>query len=163
MELIMITKKLIQALFERFITIYGKKFTHDFDGHEARVVMWVEDWYEGLLGIPPETFKDALYYIKTNYPWPPSLPEFRCVCERSMGLPSQADIIDLAIRQDFSHPLTKMVYDKITSFNFRNWSQDKLEKAVAECYPHLLAKLRLDTYESCVKQIAYEERKLLSA
>ena len=158
----MITKKIIRALYERFVTIYGKRFTHDFEGHDNRLIMWIEDWYEGLLGIDPKTFKDAIHFMMTTLKWPPTLPEFRELCERSDGFPNEREILISGSSRNFHHPLIKIVYDKVGSWEFHNSSADKVSKLISVYYLESLANLRKNLYEECKNKLIDVDLKLVN-
>ena len=120
----MMTLDIIEMLYVRFANIWGDRFT---SRHTPMIIdMWCEDWLDGLKGINPECFRNALSYCKENLEWSPSIAEFIRICDRSLNIPTPRECLDAAIRQDFYHPLIKEISSKISSWDLRNESSEKL-------------------------------------
>lgn len=117
----------IDQLFVRFNNIWGRRWIeHLPDGISDEMV--IREWSEGLAGIEGQEIKAALDHCRLNLEWPPSIAEFRKICLMSGGVLSPDEIMQRAVSRDFSHPLTKMVYDKVGSWAF----QHDTEKALAD-------------------------------
>ena len=127
-----------------FQTIYLRKWTDNFTSSEIGDIAIIQ-WRKGLEGIDNASIEHGVDYCRTNLEWPPSIAEFIGICEKQNGRPSWEDTMNLAIRGDFSHPLTKMVYDKIGSWSFRNDSDKDLRAKVKTAYSECahLARMKL--------------------
>lgn len=126
-----------KLLYLRFTSLYGERFTKSHSSDQL-VQMWWEDWADGLSGIAPDCIKDALNHCKLNVDWPPSLSEFRKICEKFSGYPSADDAFYLAIRRDFNHPITKLAYDKVGSWAMKNDKQSELKPKFTAAYQDAL-------------------------
>lgn len=136
----MITMEIIEMLYFRFATIWGDRFTAK---HTPILIeMWYEEWLDGLQGLNPSTFRDALKYCKNNLEWSPSIAEFIRICDRSLNIPSPRECMDLAIRGNFSHTIIKSIHDKIGSFDMRNLSTKELIKLFTEYHFEEMVKFR---------------------
>lgn len=59
--------------------IYGSRWTASLDGIEETAV---REWVKGLQGLSAEKIRDGLTQCQRGGSgWPPSLPEFRAMCE----------------------------------------------------------------------------------
>jgi hypothetical protein len=123
--------------------IYGDKFTKDYPTDEF-VRMWWEDWAEGLAGIDPLYMKDAIDHCKLNLKWPPTMSEFIELCDISAGLPTSEEAMQLAIKLDFTKPIVKILFDKITSWNMQHDSEVELTKKFKEHHKVEIAKFRIE-------------------
>ena len=141
---------IVKLLYLRFSSFYGDKFTHNYPTDEL-VKLWWEDWHQGLAGIDVKYFKDALNHCMMNLEWPPSLAEFRGLCEKAAGLPSLNEAYQAAIRENFYHPLIKQIYDQIGSWDMRHDSEKELKKKFKEFYTDELAKYRLSVQQEALK------------
>lgn len=142
--------EVIKLLYFRFASFYGDKFTHNHPTDEL-VKLWWEDWYQGLAGIDVKHFKGALNHCMINLEWPPSLAEFRGLCEKDAGLPSLNEAYQAAIRDNFYHPLIKQIYDQIGSWAMRHDSEKDLKKKFKDYYAEELAKYRLAVQQEALK------------
>lgn len=140
-----LTLDLIKTLFLRFSTIFGEKF-YKFYQSDEMFDMWCQDWLEGLAGVQPEHIKLALEHCKLNLQWSPSIAEFRNICDRYAGIPSINEVIALAIRGDFTHPLVQVIYDKVGSWDMKHMNERDLLKRVSEIYREEIANVRMNQY-----------------
>lgn len=151
---------LSKLLYLRFTSLYGEKFTRNYPSDQL-VELWWEDWSEGLAGIKPESIKDAIQHCRTNLEWPPSLAEFRRICEQSSGVPSVSEAMDMAIRRDFSHPIVSIAYDKVGSWAMKNDKQEVLRTKFQEAYTNALNEFRQHPAETWQKLEEFNSRKAL--
>lgn len=131
-----------EALYIRFCAIYGDKFIKNYHTDEFKKI-WYEEWFSGLKGIDVYIIKDCLEYCKINFEWPPSIAEFRRICEKSSGVPSSADALQCAIRRDFTHPVIAMAYEKVGSWAMKNDKEEVLNKKFNEVYNESIDQFRL--------------------
>ena len=97
-----------------------------------------------MQGIPQDIIEKAIKYCKMTFEWPPSIAEFISICEKESGMPSCDDVYQMALRHEFNHPMVKLVFESIGSWNFRNDSEKELRKKVETSYKENLIKLRLE-------------------
>jgi hypothetical protein len=74
------SEKWVRALFQRFSTMYGSKFTTMWADVPMEAV--IATWREDLAGVTPEQVRKALDHLKANNPFPPTLPEFLGLCRQ---------------------------------------------------------------------------------
>jgi hypothetical protein len=111
-------------------------------GDEAEIV--IKEWSSGLAGIDGAQIKAALDHCRMHLEWPPSIAEFRRLCFMAGGLPSPFELMQKAIRREFDHPLTKMVFDKIGSWSFRNDTEKALTAKIDSYYKYCMAEFSAD-------------------
>jgi hypothetical protein len=125
--------------------IWGEKWTKNFSDVTLEVALY--DWADGVRGIPVEVIERALHYCKMNLEWPPSIAEFIFICELEEGMPSCDQTYDALLRKEFlkvsSHPVVKMVYDKIGSWALANDGEKDLRKKVRSAYDAMVIELRM--------------------
>ena len=134
----------IEQLFLRFNSIWGKKWSEHIPPGEI-AIQAVKEWSEGLAGIQGHDIKQALDHCRINLEWPPSIAEFRNLCLKNSGVPSAAQVMRRAIDGNFEHPLTRMVYDKVGSWAFKNDSEKLLFTKINEVYKTCLSEYSSDT------------------
>ncbi len=128
----LLTKDIIKMLYIRFSNLWGDRFTSK---HTPDILeIWYEDWLDGLQGIDPTCFRDAISYCKENLEWSPSIAEFIRICDRSLNIPGPRECMDSAIRGDLSHPITEAICKKIISWDLRNESSEKLLRRFTELH-----------------------------
>jgi len=136
-----LSSELVRTLYARFCSIYGEKFVKEY--HDKPFIqIWWEEWEDGLKGINVEDIKTALDYCRLNLEWPPSIAEFRKICERSSGVPSVAESFEKAIRGEMNHPIIKLTYDKVGSWAMKNDKEDILKKKFDNAYVESLNQFR---------------------
>lgn len=151
--------KLTQLLYTRFCTIWADKFVKDY--HTPQFIsLWWEDWSEGLAGIDPSEIKDALNYCRTNLEWPPSMAEFRRICETASGIPIVADAFHKAIRRDFTHPVISLAYERVGSWDMKNDKQEVLAGKFQAAYIEAINAFRANP-EKAWKQLEQFNENLL--
>lgn len=130
-----------KLLYMRFTVTYGDRFTHNHPTDEF-VNCWIEEWNEGLADIEHMHIKDALQHCRLTFEWPPTLAEFRKICEQSAGIPTAEQAMQAAIRRDFYHPIIKLAYDKIGSWDMRHDTQAALLKKFKTAHQEALKTFR---------------------
>ena len=132
----------IKALYIRFATAYGHKFTSVHQTSEM-VQLWYHEWKEALAGIDRELVVKAFNECKIQLEWPPSMAEIIKSCDVKMGLPNIHDAINLAAHENFTHPVVEKLYLRIGSWEFRNDTSKSLLAKAKLYYPEILAEFRL--------------------
>ena len=132
---------MVKRLYMRFATIYGEKFTRSHPTPEF-VEMWWEDWAESLGATSPHHIKTALDYCRENLEWPPSLAEFRRLCETASGVPDVSEALRLAIRKEFNHPVIAKAWDKVGSWSMSHDKESEVKKKFEAAYNEALSDYR---------------------
>lgn len=136
-----------KQLYLRFTSLYGERFTKSHSTDQL-VELWWEDWADGLSGMSADHIKQALGYCKLNLEWPPSVAEFRKICEKISGLPTADDALALAIRREFTHPVVKLAYEKVGSWAMKNDKQSDLQAKFKAAYQDALSYFRSNTQQA---------------
>lgn len=155
-----LTIDLIRILYIRFANIFGQKFNSN---HTPDIIsLWYEDWLDGLMGIDPICFKDALSYCKKNLEWPPSIAEFIRICDIPLNIPTPSECLYLAVNRDFSNPMVKKIYDEIGSWDMSNGTRDDLLKRASRIHEEEMIRFRNKRSKSAygLKEIKENSNKL---
>lgn len=137
----LLSEKMVKKMHVRFVTIYGNKFLHkfkiqkDFDD-------WYNLWQRELSNVSPFYFKAAFEHCENNLPWPPTVFEFKIICEKVSGVPDFEQCFQLAIKKDFSHPLVKLAYDGIGDYEMRHGREIELRVRFKTAYATALIEFR---------------------
>lgn len=135
---------LIARLFGRFRGRYGNLWTsrasHDDDWEYI-----MDDWLEELSKFSLDQVRAAVNKTLTEFKeYPPTLGQLVDLCMKESGVPSQQEVIRLMVARDFSHPLVKMVYDKIGSWTLTNGKTEDIERKVKEHYTPAIAEFHVE-------------------
>ena len=129
-----VDESLIARLFARFRGRYGNLWTSRATCDEDWEYIMV-DWLEQLSKFSIEQVRAAVNKTLTEFKeFPPTLGQLVDLCMKESGVPSQQEVIRLMVARDFSHPLVKMVYDKIGSWTLTNGKSEEIERKVKEHY-----------------------------
>jgi hypothetical protein len=135
---------LIARLFARFRGRYGNLWTSR-ASHDDDWEFIMEDWLEELSKFPLDQVRAAVNKTLTEFKeYPPTLGQLVELCMKESGMPSQQEVIRLMVARDFSHPLVKMVYDKIGSWALTNGKTEDIERKVKEHYASLRAEFHVE-------------------
>jgi hypothetical protein len=104
--------------------------------------LMVDEWVSGLEGIEIKSIRAALEICKKELEWPPNVAEFRKLCERASGLPDLSEALALALRRDFKHPVVKLAFDRIGSWDFSHDTEKELKKKFKHAYEESLRDFR---------------------
>lgn len=140
-------KELARRLHLRFSMIWGDKHDCRFT-EDSYIQIWIDDWADGLSGIDPEIIKQGIDFCKINLEWPPSIAEFRKICERSLNIPTPRECLALAVRGDFTYPIVKSIYDKVGSWDMKNGKETDLLKRFEACHKEYIADSRMKKLEN---------------
>jgi hypothetical protein len=149
---------LIARLFARFRGRYGNLWTsrasHDDDWEYI-----MEDWLEELSKFSIDQVRAAVNKTLTEFEeYPPTLGQLVELCMKESGMPSQQEVIRLMVARDFSHPLVKMVYDKIGSWTLTNGKAEEIERKVKEHYATLRAEFHVEPHKAWAHLEEYNSR-----
>ncbi len=133
-----LARNLIDLLFLRLEAIYGYSWTSrhtDLDAWEITK----DEWGIGLANINHSEIRKTLDELRTNGDqFPPTLPMFIKMCLAESGIPSEEKAYQMAISRDFTHPLAKLCYEKIGSWDFTHDSAKDLRKKFSIAYKEVL-------------------------
>lgn len=124
----------IARLFVQYKGRYGGLWTCR--GSSDEEWSWImEDWLAELGRFSAEqvraaTEKSIALFIKA----PPTLPQLVDLCLEESGVPAVQDIIRQMIKREFNHPMVKMIYEKIGSWDLANGKSEEIERRVKEHY-----------------------------
>lgn len=153
-----VDKALILRLFARFKGRYGNlwtsRATHE---HEWEVV--INDWLEELSKFTLVQVRNAVNKtLSTFKDFPPTLGQLIDLCLKESGTPELQDVIRMMVARDFSHPLVKMVYDKIGSWTLKNGKEEEISRKTKEHYSNCLAEFYQKPKESWAKLEAFKSQ-----
>ncbi len=149
-----------KALYLRFSVIYGEKFVKPYHDDDFKS-LWYSEWCSGLAGIDVLLIKGCLEHCKVNIQWPPSIAEFRQLCEQSSGVPSASEAFTMAIRKDFSHPIVALAYDKVGSWAMKNDKESVLTGKFQHAYTESLNEYRKNSNDTWIKLEQFNQRQAL--
>lgn len=119
-------------LLQRFKLLWGHKWTDSISDISLEIV--IEEWTEGLKSYDDATIKEALVYSRDYLRWPPTIADFRAICDRIIGIPDIDEAFQYAVRQEFVHPAIEMAYNTIGSWDFRHLDEKTLRARFSRCY-----------------------------
>lgn len=122
----------VDALWGRLTAIYGHRWTSAYGENPAG--LGGDTWAAGLFGITPQelaTGLEACAFTRAD-PWPPTLPEFRCLC---LSIPTLT-AVRLDIAKPERQPFTRMVLAQLDMFSFTRAEQAKAERLLSDAYDH---------------------------
>jgi hypothetical protein len=152
-----LTLEHIQALYLKLCTIFGDKFNRNHTA-QAFIELWWYTWFEGLAGIDPIHFRNALLDCQENSEWAPALGEFRRYCEKYMGYPTMRQALEAALRRDFYHPVIQKAFSKMNSWELTHGKREDVERDFKAAYQDAMSAIRKEFYD----QHAIEHDKKLS-
>lgn len=133
-----------KALYLRFCAIYGDKFYKDYHDADFKAV-WYAEWVTGLAGIDVCLIKDALEKCKLTLEWPPSILEFRSICEHKNGFPDMDAAFNAAIRREFTHPVILLAFQLAGSdWPFKNDKDQVLREKFKSVWQKAIDAYRTD-------------------
>lgn len=140
-----------ELLYLRFCAIYDHKFVKNYHDDDFKS-LWAYEWSTGLVGVSALVIKGALEYCKKSLEWPPSIAEFRKICESGSGIPNSDEALNLAVQRNFNHPIVLIAYEKVGSWAMKNDSSTQLKIKFQSAYEYALNKFRLEE-KNCWNQL----------
>jgi len=119
-------------MFLRFSLIWKDKWAKDNDDIGTKMALW--EWDTAISHLSIKNIDTAIDYCKLNFEWPPSIAEFLKICDVLSGIPAEDEILQLAIRRDFSNIIVKQIFDEIGSWAFSHDSEILLKKKIKNIY-----------------------------
>lgn len=132
------------TLYARFVSIWGNRFTSQFDD-ELFINVWIEEWGRMVCSHGRPNVRKAIDICKAEMAWPPVMAEFLEVCDRVAGKPSIEEAYEMAVRRDFSCPMVKAAFSKLNSWDFRHKTDKETRKMFAQAWDDVCAESRKNT------------------
>lgn len=124
----------IVRLFARFANKYGTLWTTRL-GANPDWEMCIDDWFEDLKHFDYKTLVLAAKSALTTFnDYPPTFGQFEDLCKRHSGFLQREDAIKMLIARDFSHPIVKIMYDKIGSWTLTNGKETEVQAKARDAY-----------------------------
>lgn len=133
-----VNREIITRLFAKFANRYGKIWTTRLgeDGDwNACADEWLEELQQFDLAVLRQGVNVALGIYKD---YPPTLGQLIDLCMKESGVPEISKVIRMMTNKDFSHPVVKMIYDKIGSWKLSNGSEKEIINLVREHYDRMI-------------------------
>lgn len=153
-----VDKEVITRLFTKFANRYGKIWTARLDnGGDWNIC--ADDWLEELskfdLNVLREGVNTALDMYKE---YPPTLGQLISLCLKTSGVPTGYQVIRMMTAKDFSHPVVKMMYEKIGSWKMANGSDKEISQLIREHYETIVNFFKNDPKSCWERLISFNER-----
>ena len=148
----------IVRLFARFANKYGSLWTSRL-GANPDWEMCIDDWHEDLKHFDYKTLVLAAKSALAKYnDYPPTFGQFEDLCKKHSGFLQQDEAIRMMTARDFSHPIVKMMYDKIGSWNLTNGKEAEIASKARTAYQEAEAQFTLFPEQSWAQLEAYNAR-----
>ena len=139
-----VDRRLVQKLFLRFANKYGNLWTSRL-GENGDWKSCEDDWLEELSAF---TVRDAVSAIKKALviykDYPPTQGQLIELCLKESGVPSEDEIINMLVNRQFDHPMVKLVYDKIGSWQLKNGTSESIRIKTKSVYGDCLANFKAE-------------------
>lgn len=124
----------VVRLFAKFANKYGSLWTTRL-GINPDWEMCIDDWHEDLKKYEYKALVLAARSALVNFnDFPPTFGQFEDLCKKHSGFIQLNDAIRLMMDRDFSHPIVKMMYDKIGSWTLTNGKEADVHAQAKEAY-----------------------------
>jgi hypothetical protein len=129
-----VDRLLIQKMFVKFANRYGNLWTSRL-GEHGDWKKCEDDWLEELRAFRT---RDAINGIKKALviykDYPPTQGQIIDLCLKESGVPSEDEVIKLMVDRNFSHPMVKLVYDKVGGWMLTNGKAEEISRKVCAVY-----------------------------
>jgi hypothetical protein len=153
----------IKKLFAKFSSRYGQLWLNRCDT-ETAWLLCIEEWRHDLQDFDFYVLKQALKEAFLTHPnFPPTLGHLVNLCLQFSGIPSQEKIIALLIKREFSHPLVKILFDRIGSWTLKHAKTEEIISKIKSNYAECLINFRNNPTNAWEILINYQNLKALQA
>lgn len=153
-----VDKALIARLFMRFKGRYGNLWSSRASNHDEWEFI-MDDWFDELGKFSLEQVRSAVNKALSLYKeFPPTLGQLIDLCLKESGVPDVKEVVRLMVARDFSHPLVKMVYDKIGGWALTNGKEEDVQRKAKEAYNYALADFTQTPHECWEKLTAFNNQ-----
>lgn len=130
----------IRRLWQRMVEIYGHRWLASYGDRDADGT-----WMAGLRDLSTAAIAVGLEKcVRRPDPWPPTLPEFRTLCEptpEDFGLPSTHEAYQRAAHGNWSHPLIWHCAQAVGPHQLRTWAEDRIYPRWRKTWPRFVERL----------------------
>lgn len=134
----------IIRLFAKFTSRYLQVWTSIVSSNEAWEFI-IDDWLEELSKFSLSDLHKAVREAFDTYKkFPPKLGEIVDLCLKASGVPNESQVAGLMIKKEFSHPIVKMLRDKIGSWMLTTGTEKEVSKKLSELYPQAISDFQQD-------------------
>lgn len=153
-----VDKTIIIKLFAKFRSRYGQLWTSRARADEDWEFI-IEDWFDELCSFDLNTISQAVREALIQYKeYPPTLGQLVDLCLKATGVPSEDQVISLMVKREFNHPVVKLVYDKIGSWQLNNGKTEEIRAKVKSVYGECLNAFRENPEEKWAQLSAIKEQ-----
>jgi hypothetical protein len=170
-----LSDKVVAHIWKRMISIYGHKWASHLgstaSNDDGTLTDAAKTWRAGMAGITIDQLRHGFEaLILKNHDWPPSLPEFRKLCQAKLReiVPSLEEMVTIlalassrqgSLAKRYRHPLALAIsqHEGIDVFALRTAKTDEAKRMVRPVYEKML-----ETGWSGWPEHAFEEQKAVS-
>lgn len=157
-----VDRALIQQLFKKFHLVYGTLWKAQFDGLDLKEA--IDYWLGEFQQFSHATFTKAIKHACDQYrEYPPKIGQILDICWHYEGVPSLVELIQLAIRKDFTHPIVLEVYEKLGSWTLKNSKEAELMTLASPVYHQALHDFKANPLVGWNKIEQHKEKLLLES
>mgnify|MGYP001577519813 CR=1 FL=1 len=153
-----VDRSLVQKMFVKFANKYGNLWTSRLGEHGD----WKgceDDWLEELSVF---NMRDAIVAIKKALviykDYPPTQGQVIDLCLKESGVPSEDELISMMVNRQFDHPMVKLVYDKIGSWQLKNGTSEEIRNKTKSIYGDFLASFKASPEQQWAQLSAVKEQ-----
>ncbi|HSG04659.1 MAG TPA: replication protein P [Marinobacterium sp.] len=161
------TKQLVNALFARFMAIYGHKFKSTFES-EDEIRIAKREWALSVAAYSESELVQAVNYCKENHAWAPSIAEFLEVLRKltsDLGLPGVRSayheacrFADHPLEHSWSHPIVYWSGRSVGWFELRKLTEEETFKLFEYQYQLNVRRVRAGESLEIPNPIALEQK-----
>jgi len=165
------TKQLVNAIFARFMAIYGHKFKSTFES-EDEIRIAKREWALSVAAYSESELVQAVTYCKENFAWAPSISEFLDVLRKftsELGVPAVRSAYkeacmhaDHPLEHEWSHPIVYWSGRAVGWFELRNLTEDETFKLFEYQYQLNVRRVRQGESLEVPNPVALEQKSELT-
>jgi len=155
-----VDREFVTKMFTKFSIKYGKLWTNrmgDDPDWEACLDDWTEELSKFTIAEATQA-REKCYLIYKEFP--PTQLQFIDLCRKASGIPDEDDVIRMMVSRDFSHPIVKMVYDRIGSWTLKNGRHEEIKTKTREHYPFCVVEFEENPHSHWKRLQEYKDEKL---
>lgn len=155
-----VDRDLITRLFSQFANKYGKLWTGRL-GENGDWEGCAQDWLDELSVFTFEEVRCAKNKAFSIYlDFPPTQGQLVDLCLKESGIPDATEVIRKMVSKDFSHPIVKILYDKIGSWKLANGTEKEITQKVSQSYEPAISEFKSNPKDQWARLREYKEAKL---
>ena len=155
-----IDKNFVVKLFGRLRGRYGQLWTCRAKVDEDWEFI-IDDWFMELSKFSLSAVREAVDEVLILYKdYPPTLPQLLDSCLKASGIPAANDLLGMLVNKDFTHPIVKLVYDKIGSWKLANGTEKEIYQRISEHYDNAVVEFK-NNPQTCWQKLESHKAQLL--